>query len=212
MICATTCLASRRRNGVPGTTLSHDTLRMLDAITDAASRPPAPEPQRTARAAAESRLRRWVSCLPSPLPIYNHTGTVRGCRGAQAANVGCRAARQRGGSRVGRGCFLLAGLLPLRDPRMRGSRAGRRARCDPDGLIGGIEYPVVWNSNQPVVTMPREIRQVPARSGAILQALAATGEGAQITSASRGKGCSKYERGTGRMMLARSVWHQTARW
>ncbi len=46
-----------RQNGVPGTTLSHDTLRMLDAVTEAASRPVGREPHRTVRNAAENRLR-----------------------------------------------------------------------------------------------------------------------------------------------------------
>lgn len=183
-----------RQNGVPGTTLSHDTLRMLDAITDAASKPPPPEPHRTVRNATESRLRELGIMSSVTSAATQPHRTVRDVVESRLQTLGVVLPVSVDDLVLGEVAFFWRDFFPYETLECEGRVLAVVHDATRTVPIGGIEYPVIWNSNQPTVTLPREIRQAPPEAAIPLWLRQGGGE---IHFGKQGKGCLKYERTPG---------------
>jgi hypothetical protein len=122
-----------RHNDVPGTTLSEDTLRRLDEIERAARGPDGTQPHRSAREVTESRMQ----TLGVVLPVKKEDLAY------------------------GEVSFFWRDFFPYETPDCEGRVLAIVHDATRTVHIGGTPYPVVWNGNLPVVTMPREVLQAP---------------------------------------------------
>ncbi len=122
-----------RHNDVPCTNLSADTLRRLDEIEAAASGPSAVRPYRAIREVVESRLVTLGVVLPVDV----------------------------GDLDFGEVTLFWHDFFPYETSDFEGRVLAAVHDASKTVRIGDVPCPVVWNGNQPVVTMPREILQAP---------------------------------------------------
>jgi|GEM_PF-153716 len=122
-----------RLNEVPGTTLTGDTRRRLDEITEAARGPAGMEPHVTITVVLESRMR----TLGVELPV----------------NIEDLA--------FGEIAFFLRDFFPYETIDAEGRILAIVHDATRTVRIGGSPYPIVWSGNQAVVTLPREVLQAP---------------------------------------------------
>jgi hypothetical protein len=125
-----------RRNAVPGTTLSADTLRMLDEIEQAARGPGGVRPHRSAAEVVESRMRTLGVSLPVKVEDLAY----------------------------GEISYFWRDFFPYETLECEGRVLAIVHDATRQVPIGGTPFPVIWSGNQPVVTLPREILEAPVEA------------------------------------------------